>query len=109
MKNGDADCESMTMPGRVDYYSDNLYAPYKNWCLKPMCVSVMDVNTPEEQMGIMDPPYHTHICMYSFACWEDQRTAVINEEEEITFEIRCASVNMLAASVASLLAIAYNF
>ena len=78
MKNGDDDCLSMAITSRVDNFNDNIYAPYKNWCLKPKCVSVMDVNTPEEQKDIItsgwkiiNPPYHQHICMYSFACWLD--------------------------------------
>lgn len=108
MKNGDSDCTGMEFAGK---YSGK-YSPFKNWCLRPMCVSVMDVNTPEEQKGIMAPPYHTHICMYDQVCgypFYEERTAAVNAEETITFMIRCASVNMLAASAASLLAIAYNF
>jgi hypothetical protein len=112
MKNGDSECTDMAIPARGDNDNDwtNIYSPYKNWCLVPVCVSVMDGNYPEEQKGIMAPPYHTHICMYNQICGHmNAGTAVVNDEEEITFHIRCASVNMLAASAASLLAIAYNF
>ena len=72
----------------------------------------MDDKIPEDKREAMNPPYHTHICMMDVSCLDptgDMRRIAPIGEETIEWILRCAAVNMLTASLMTILAIVHNF